>query len=216
MDADAGLFHLSLDGNSHVHPETVAFTKRSAASWKIGCGPQIRECTRKGGNSGNMDTERGDKNIGSEKPPQDAGSYPEDGQELAIPVNLYREEYIRFSETVFRLQNRRRRMWRGFGDFPSSDRLHRTAADRRGWHMGEWNYSLFFFVILMAAGSGFLFVGWPLLIRRSAGKATAPARPDIPSTAWCIYITTGWKKVTASGRAVIHFGKTHFIWKRQT
>lgn len=58
-----------------------------------------------------MDTEQEDKKIIREEPPEHNAPVLDEGQELAIPVSLYREEYIRFSETVFRLQNRRRRMW---------------------------------------------------------------------------------------------------------
>ena len=154
-----------------------------------------------------MDTEHGDKNIGSEKPPQDAGSYPEDGQELAIPVNLYREEYIRFSETVFRLQNRRRRMWQALViSLLLIGCIGLLLIE--GLAYGEWNYSLFFFVILMAAGSGFLFVGWPLLIRRSAGKSYDRTCAAGYSFDGVVHLYNNRvEKVTARGRAVIHFGE---------
>lgn len=154
-----------------------------------------------------MDTGNEDNNFFSEKLPQDTEAFPADEQELAIPVSLYREEYISFSETVFRLQNRRRRMWQVLV-------IILLLAGCIGLLLigglayGEWNASLFFLVILMAAISVFLFVGWPLLIRRSAGKSYDRTCAAGYSFDGVVYLYNNRvEKVTASGRAVIHFGE---------
>lgn len=73
---------------------------------------------------------------------------------------------------------------------------------------GDWNYSLFFLVILIAVISGFLFVGWPLLIRRSAGKSYDRTCAAGYSFDGVVHLYDNRvEKVTTSGRAVIHFGE---------
>lgn len=154
-----------------------------------------------------MDTEQEDKKIIREEPPEHNAPVLDEGQELAIPVSLYREEYIRFSETVFRLQNRRRRMWQ----FPLVFLLLAGCIVLlliEGLVYDDWNYSLFFLVILIAVISGFLFVGWPLLIRRSAGKSYDRTCAAGYSFDGVVHLYDNRvEKVTTSGRAVIHFGE---------
>lgn len=76
-----------------------------------------------------MDTEQEDKKIIREEPPEHNAPVLDEGQELAIPVSLYREEYIRFSETVFRLPEPPAQDVAVPAGFPAFGGMYRSAAD---------------------------------------------------------------------------------------